>query len=419
MSLARLRRRISGGASVTAGEAARGPGAGDRTGLPRDPDGGPAVRTWRRWWTAALLTVLVAATSAVLGTGAAVAESNGGVRVMPLGDSITEGTQVPGGYRIGLWQRLAADRYTIDFVGSQFNGPGSLGDHDHEGHPGWRIDQIDANITGWLRTYTPRTVLLHIGTNDVLQNYNVSTAPQRLSALIDRITTAAPDADVFVATIIPLSNPGQEAAARTFNAAIPGIVQSKVNSGKRVHLVDMHSKLTTADLIDGVHPTSGGYDKMAAAWYDALRSVPGSIGQPGATPSATPTPSSTSMIRGVGSGRCLDVAGVSQANGAQVQIWDCHGQANQQWTLTSAGELRVYGNKCLDVYGAGTADGTQVVIWDCNGQSNQKWRFNSDGTITAVGANKCLDVVGGGTANGTRIQIYSCWGGSNQKWARV
>ena len=92
---------------------------------------------------------------AVAQTGAAAAESNGGVRVMPLGDSITEGTQVPGGYRIGLWQRLAAAGYRVDFVGTQFNGPAALGDHDHEGHPGWRIDQIDANITGWLGTAQP------------------------------------------------------------------------------------------------------------------------------------------------------------------------------------------------------------------------------------------------------------------------
>ncbi|NYF38489.1 lysophospholipase L1-like esterase [Streptosporangium sandarakinum] len=242
------------------------------------------------------LAATAAALSPVAGTGTAAAESNGGVRVMPLGDSITEGTQVPGGYRIGLWQRLAAGRYTIDFVGSQYNGPAGLGDHDHEGHPGWRIDQIDANVTGWLRTHTPRTVLLHIGTNDVLQNYNVSSAPSRLSALIDHITAAAPNAEVFVATIIPLSNSGQEAAARTFNAAIPGIVRSKVNSGRRVHLVDMHGRLTTADLIDGVHPTATGYDKMAAAWYQALQSVPGSIGQdpgPSPSPSVTPSPSAT------------------------------------------------------------------------------------------------------------------------------
>jgi len=217
---------------------------------------------------------------ALMSAGTAYAESNGGTRVMPLGDSITEGTQVPGGYRIGLWQRFTTNGNRVDFVGSQFNGPASLGDHDHEGHPGWRIDQIDANIVGWLQATTPRTVLLHIGTNDVLQNFNVSTAPNRLSTLIDHITNTVPAADVFVAQIIPLANATQESAVRTFNAAVPGIVQSKVNAGRHVHLVDMHSRLTAADLTDGVHPTAGGYDKMAATWYSALLSVPGSIGNP-------------------------------------------------------------------------------------------------------------------------------------------
>ncbi|MGC5014584.1 lectin [Streptosporangium sp. DT93] len=379
------------------------------------------MRGWKRWLGTVLLTVTMVALGAVTQTSVAGAESNGGVRVMPLGDSITEGTQVPGGYRIGLWQRLAAGRYTVDFVGSQFNGPGNLGDHDHQGHPGWRIDQIDANITGWARTQNPRTVLLHIGTNDILQNYNVAGAPQRLSTLIDRITSTVPDADVFVATIIPLANAGQENAARAFNAAIPGIVQGKVNSGRRVHLVDMHSKLTTSDLIDGIHPTAGGYDKMAAAWYAALQSVSGSIGQPGTgpTPTPTPTPSTASTIRGVASGRCLDVANVSQANGAAVQIWDCNGQNNQRWTPTGAGELRVYGNKCLDVANMSTADGALVNIWDCNGQNNQKWRLNSDGSITAVGANKCLDAPNYSTANGVKLQIWACNGASNQRWTRV
>ncbi|TMR17344.1 DUF1080 domain-containing protein [Nonomuraea turkmeniaca] len=129
------------------------------------------------------------------------------------------------------------------------------------------------------------------------------------------------------------------------------------------------------------------------------------------------TPGSTSALRGVGSNRCLDVNGASQANGALAQIWDCNGQPNQRWTSTSAGELRVYGTKCLDVNGAGTADGTAVIIWDCNGQNNQKWRINADGTITAVGANKCLDV--NGTANGTKARIWTCTGGTNQRWTRV
>jgi lysophospholipase L1-like esterase len=228
----------------------------------------------------------LAATGLTLTATAASAESNGGVRIMPLGDSITYGTGTPGGYRIGLWRRLAAGKYTNDFVGSQSNGPASLWDHDHEGHPGWRIDQIDANVVGWLRTYKPHTVLLHIGTNDILQSYNVSTAPNRLSALIDHITATSPSTEVFVAQIIPLGWSSGDARVQTFNSAIPAIVKSKANSGKHVHLVNMHSALTAADLTDSVHPTAAGYDKMAAVWYSALRSVAGSIGNPSSTTAA-------------------------------------------------------------------------------------------------------------------------------------
>ncbi|WP_329047745.1 RICIN domain-containing protein [Amycolatopsis sp. NBC_01488] len=335
----------------------------------------------------------------------AAAESNGGVRVMPLGDSITEGTQVPGGYRIGLWQRLTAGGYQVDFVGSQSNGPASLGDHDHEGHPGWRIDQIDANIVSWLRTTTPHTVLLHIGTNDILQNYDVAGAPGRLSGLIDHITATAPDAEVFVAQIIPLANAGQDSAARTFNTAIPGIVQNKQNAGKHVHLVDMHSALTAADLTDGVHPTAAGYDKMAATWFTALRSVAGSIGTPGT--------SQAKQLVGTQSGRCADAS--PAANGTQLQLQDCGGQTGQAWTV-SGKQLTVAGSKCLDASGQGTANGTAVIVWDCHGQANQQWTVNANGTITGVQSKLCLDASGQGTANGTKLVLWACNGQANQQW---
>ncbi|KOV90091.1 ricin-type beta-trefoil lectin domain protein [Nocardia sp. NRRL S-836] len=359
----------------------------------------------RSRWLVGCAAALLAA--ALTSAPPAVAESNGGTRVMPLGDSITEGTQVPGGYRIGLWQRFGSGNYRVDFVGSQFNGPASLGDHDHQGHPGWRIDQIDANVVTWLRNTNPRTVLLHIGTNDILQNYNVASAPARLSALVDRITATVPNADVFVATIIPLANSGQESAARQYNATIPGMVQSKVNAGKRVRLVDMHAALTTADLIDGVHPTATGYDKMAAAWYAALRSVPGSIGDP---------VTGGRQIVGVPSGRCADVPGSSTANGTQLQLWDCHGGSNQSWTYTSGRQLVVYGSKCLEAAGGGTANGTKATIYDCHGGTNQQWSVNVNGTITNALSNLCLDASGLGTANGTQLILWSCSGQSNQQW---
>ncbi|MFG2049262.1 cellulose binding domain-containing protein [Micromonospora sp. NPDC048935] len=245
-------------------------------------------RRTRRWW-AALAAAAAMAAAVPIATTPANAESNGGVRVMPLGDSITDGFNVAGGYRIELWQRFTAGSYRIDFVGSQFNGPGSLGDHDHEGHSGWTIAQIDANVVNWLRATNPRTVLLHIGTNDMYGD--TSGAPGRLATLVDRITNTAPNADVFVATIIPKS--GADNQVRGYNAAIPGIVQTRAAAGKRVHLVDMYRALTLSDLADGVHPNATGYRKMAVAWYDALRTVPGSIGDnspPTTAPPTTPPP---------------------------------------------------------------------------------------------------------------------------------
>jgi len=43
--------------------------------------------------------------------------------------------------------------------------------------------------------------------------------------------------------------------------------------------------------------------------------------------------------------RCLDVPGAATANGTLLNIWDCNGGANQQWTFLSNGELQVYGKQ--------------------------------------------------------------------------
>ncbi|UAC02182.1 RICIN domain-containing protein [Dactylosporangium vinaceum] len=340
----------------------------------------------------------------------AFAESNGGVKVMPLGDSITDGYNVPGGYRINLWQRLAAGGYTVDFVGSGSNGPANLGDHDHEGHSGWRIDQLDAAIVGWLQASAPRTILLHIGTNDMNQDYDVANAPARLSALIDKIRANDPGVELFVAQITPESNATYEARVQAYNAAIPGIVAQK---GAKTHLVDMHSAITTADLADGVHPNAAGYDKMGLRWYSALQSVPASLQGGGVLPTGT-----AGGVTNPQSGRCLDAYGAATANGTQVIIWDCHTGTNQSWTRTAAGELRLYGTKCLDVNANGTANGTKIQIWDCNNTPAQKFTFNTDGTVVGTGSGKCLDVNGGATANGTLVQLYQCNTSGAQKWAR-
>jgi glucosylceramidase len=132
--------------------------------------------------------------------------------------------------------------------------------------------------------------------------------------------------------------------------------------------------------------------------------------------SSTPPPSTTTIV-GQGSGKCLDDRG-NPANGIQQYIWTCTtGNANQQYTYTSALQLQIAG-KCLGAAGNGTTNGTQVITYTCNSTPSQVWNLNSDGTVTNGLSGLCLDVNGKGTADGTVVQLWSCNGGSNQKWTR-
>jgi hypothetical protein len=142
------------------------------------------------------------------------------------------------------------------------------------------------------------------------------------------------------------------------------------------------------------------------AQFDNLSITPGSGGTGGGS----------GAIVGSASGRCVDVPGATQNNGTQVELWDCNGGTNQQWTATPAGELRVYGSSCLDAAGQGTTAGTKVDINSCSGGANQKWTLNADGTITGTQSGLCLDATGAGTANGTLLELWTCNGGGNQKW---
>lgn len=135
-------------------------------------------------------------------------------------------------YRAQLWDRLAGHASTVDFVGSLKDG--TLPDRDHEGHSGWKIDQLTANIDTWLAAARPNVVLLHIGTNDMNRNDRVDSAPQRLAELVDRIGTASPDTVVLVASLVPSSDPAVQARVSAYNAQVPRVVEElKARGAKR------------------------------------------------------------------------------------------------------------------------------------------------------------------------------------------
>lgn len=216
---------------------------------------------------------------------------DGVVRIMPLGDSITEGVTVgqpdPGqppleqrvGYRARLYNALESlsSSYGIGFVGSQRAGAAVMADADHEGHGGWcddapctanpKGDTISANVEQFLRNNPPDIVLLHIGTN------NFDPDPTGVQTILDRISNWAATnnpVSVFVARIIPALD-GRPVTV--FNDNVVGIAYDRPRT--RVRMVDQQSVLQVpgdpdwADatlMADNVHPNQTGYDRMAERW---------------------------------------------------------------------------------------------------------------------------------------------------------
>jgi lysophospholipase L1-like esterase len=196
-------------------------------------------------------------------------------KILPLGDSITDGLTTPGGYRIELFRKARVANQHITFVGSRMNGPTTVDGvsfpPNHEGHLGFTIDQVASLVPTPALLSTPNIVLLMAGTNDVRQIANLAMAPQRLGVLMDKIFNANPSSLVVVAQLTPLTAAGSEILIRNYNAALPGVVQTRVAAGRHAIVVDMFTGFPTSDLeADGVHPTPAGYALMAAVWYAAI-----------------------------------------------------------------------------------------------------------------------------------------------------
>ncbi len=202
--------------------------------------------------------------------------------IMPFGDSITDGVgSSGGGYRVELFRLAVTGAKGITFVGRNVNGPTTVAGQpfprNHEGWSGYTIAGISSSLADMAITLAkPHIITLMIGTNDVNQGMD-NGAPNRLGTLLDTITTDAPNALLVVAKMVPTTNDGTNGRVRTYNDAIPGLVQSRVASGKHILMVDMYGAFTantsykTALMNDVLHPNDAGYVVMAQTWFNAIQ----------------------------------------------------------------------------------------------------------------------------------------------------
>ncbi|AFY58916.1 hypothetical protein Riv7116_6589 [Rivularia sp. PCC 7116] len=229
------------------------------------------------------------------------------LKIVTIGDSITQAENGYNSYRKELWELLNEAGYNVDFVGSENRNKdgGNFEDRsfdpDHEGHWGWRIDEIingrgGDNLSDWLTGYTPDVALIHLGSNDAIQSNSAVSSVEELKQVIDILRQDNPNVTIFLSQLIPAVNGGFNNRIQQLNSLIPGIVADKNQANSPVILVDQNSGFNAnTDTYDGVHPDPSGEAKMAQKWFDALKNYFDSVGiNPDDGDSSPPLPTNNS-----------------------------------------------------------------------------------------------------------------------------
>ena len=217
------------------------------------------------------------------------------LRLLPLGDSITQGSpDLPGGYRAGLERRLEAAGWSFEFAGSRRANSEGMRYPGHEGHPGFRIEELrrgHANaysscgeIEATVADLGPEGVLWLVGTNNLYFDEPESAA-EEMNRLWSGILDAAGSPFLLVGTLTTIlpglkswghdipESVGVRVAA--FNRLLEKLAESRVRCGYDVRLVDVAASVCgVGDLqVDGVHPSPKAMERMGEIWWRALEAM--------------------------------------------------------------------------------------------------------------------------------------------------
>lgn len=205
------------------------------------------------------------------------------IKILPLGDSITHTHVSQLSYRHALWKLLLDEDVDFDFIGSEIQTYGGARswpdyngqsfDQDHEGHTSWRVDQIVGSINGWLEGNTPDVVLLHLGTNDILQGQDTASTVEELEDVIEKLQADNSSVDIFLAKIIPSSKGSANDGIEDLNDHLDSLANRLNTVTSRVIIVDMFTGFNVDnDTYDGLHPNLSGERKMSQHWFDGMKS---------------------------------------------------------------------------------------------------------------------------------------------------
>lgn len=197
------------------------------------------------------------------------------VKILPIGDSITQGGRLGEEYtyRLPLRELLQEEGVQTDYIGSRTTGlnpdfrwPAAFDAH-HEGYYGQSTRDVVRQVEAHLPALAaPDIALVHLGTND--SGWRSATdvvAP--LKSLIGELRRHNPR----VAVLVGLPAKPARAGGMLMRWELWLMALGVSTRDSPVVTVDQSSEVQRQATFDGVHPSPEGQRQMAGHWLQAIR----------------------------------------------------------------------------------------------------------------------------------------------------
>jgi lysophospholipase L1-like esterase len=228
------------------------------------------------------------------------------LRMMPVGDSITEGFTPANGsgtasYRQQFENKLNAANCAFEMVGGKLeNNPPTAYQSFHEGYSGgWARQFINGTsgasgapaIADITVTHSPHVILMHLGSNDIRQGQTTDQTLASIRDLIVKVNSVNPEIVILLANVIPWygenngnnpppfeGNNGIEGEVALLGSKIAAAIQNGFPNENgaplvfpNVHLVDVVEGYTQAMMqSDLIHPNALGEEFIAQQFFDTV-----------------------------------------------------------------------------------------------------------------------------------------------------
>jgi lysophospholipase L1-like esterase len=295
------------------------------------------------------------------------AQTNKVIKIMPAGDSITNGDGEQGGYRKYLYDALTKKGYKIDMVGPNGKDNASANgisyDDNHAGFSGYQIKEVpswgqqqggkgslynELKNNNAVKNANPDIILLMIGTNDLTANRSMDACASDLRAMLDyMLADMSSDGVIFLCTVPEhTAYGGNTQKIGNYNNTVKSVAEEYASKGKNVKFADVHGCLDGMNDISGdqLHPNGGGYKKIGNFFADTIDSyLKASAPEVTTTTTTTTTTATTTTTTTTAATTTTTAATTVTTTEPIVTTAGGGGQDTPQLTVTKAGDANCDG----------------------------------------------------------------------------